>query len=144
MTEKNIKVFNRSGNSFGIVAANGISYNIKADSFILLTQDDIQFISASSEAFSKGYLFVDDTEKEKLEEEGILPDTKNYVDDDELKAILKGGKRADFDAFIGQFDETDILMRDRIIKAANSADIPSSRAKFIEASFGISLEDFAK
>lgn len=143
MAEKNIKVYNRGGSSFGIVTANGIPKNIKDGSFILLTEDDVQLIASTSKAFTKGYLFVEEDKTEVLEEVGIAPEENTYITDEELEKILKGGKRKDFDDFVSGFDVSDIQMRNRIIKTAKKADIANSRIDFIEESFGISFEDFS-
>lgn len=135
MANQKVKVYNRSGSDFGIVTATGLGKNIKPDTFELLTEEDIQYIASTSSAFTRGYLFVDEDKAEVLENAGVDPAQNKYYTDEELKKILKGGKRQDFDEFVSQFGIEDIQMRNRIAKMAKEADIPNSRAQFIEDTY---------
>lgn len=141
MADKKVKVYNRSGSSFGLVTASGLPRNIKPGAFEILTEDDVHYISSTSDAFRKHYLFLEEDDYDVLEDVGITPEENHYYSDEEIVKILRGNRK-EFDEFIERFDVSDIQMRNRIVDLArNTEDFANVRAAYIEKAYHIDLND---
>lgn len=125
---KKVKVENPNNYRVYAELSNGITKEVKPKAFITIDQDEVEFLAATTSFFSDGHLIIRD--QNVIEEVGLEPEDIHYVSDDELKKILKGGKVADFHAYIdgivGNLPQT-IRVRDM----AKELDLASSRVKYI-------------
>lgn len=91
--ENNIRLYNRTKFNIGIITP-GKPYgqNIVPGGFVMVSQDDVDYLSATSTVLQAGSLQVDDAHKEELAKNiGIeMEDNANFMSDDDIKKKLSG------------------------------------------------------
>ena len=72
-----------------------LGVNIKAGSFALVSDSELNYLASISDLLQKGLLVVDDKHKEQMLELGINPDEDvNFVSNEEIQKKLSGtGKK---------------------------------------------------
>lgn len=94
MAEK-IKVYNRTPHDVGVMTANGIGMNIRPNTFVYMSDDDIEAIESMSRydkrPFATGKLVIDEKIAEAVEARvGIEKDTVNHMmSEAEIDKLLK-------------------------------------------------------
>ena len=91
--EHNIRLYNRNKFNVGVVTP-GKPYgqNIVAGGFILVSQDDVDYLTATSTVLQSGMLQLEGEKKqERAEQIGIdMKDNANFMSDEEIKKKLSG------------------------------------------------------
>ena len=91
--ENNIRLYNRTKFNIGIVTP-GKPYgqNIVPNGFVMVSQDDIDYLSATSSVLQCGSLQVDDSHKAELAQNlGIeMEDNANFMSDEDIRKKLSG------------------------------------------------------
>lgn len=133
--EQRFRVYNKCKHDIGVNTINGLSLNIKAGSFQLLTVNDILYIESicrTNKFFSARMLvIVDDTGKEiNLEDIGLAKDesVQEHLSDDEIFAMLKKSNKQ-IEAWINNIEDPAELHS--IFMVAKNADISSSKLKIL-------------
>lgn len=130
------RVYNRCKYDIGVTTVDGRQYNIRPNSFTLLTMDDIEFIESicrEKKFFGSGMLEVVDAsgKKPSLEQINIVPDEEHRVlTDDEITAALKKSLKA-FTEWIDGID--DPVELHAIYTVATTMDLPASKLKVLNA-----------
>lgn len=132
MSDKKIRVYNPNKFDVGIRLLNGMEQNVRHGSFVMLTQDDIDYIASVSKVFSKARLRVEAAEeKEVLESLGINKDEDpNFMDDIDIKKKLALSVNK-LGAWLDTIEDKALLHR--IADIAKENDIPASKMKLIAA-----------
>lgn len=132
MSDKRIRVYNPNKFDVGIMLLNGREQNVPHGSFVMLTQDDIDYIASLSKVFSKGYLRVEAAEEQEvLENLGINKEEEpNFMDDVDIKKKL-ALSAAKLGAWLDTIEDKVLLHR--IADIAKENDIPASKMKLIAA-----------
>jgi len=130
------RAYNRCKFDIGIVTAQGRQYNIKPDSFVLLTMDDIAYIDSicrKKKLFGSGMLEAVDANGKPLnyEQMGVVEDVENKIlSDDEISAALKKPLKAFSEWLEGIEDPVELHA---IYMVATKMDLPSSKIKVLKA-----------
>lgn len=106
--------------------------NIKSGGFVMLTQDDIDYIMSISTLFQRGFLRIEETKAaEIMESAGIDVNTDlNFIDDEDIKKKLNGTAKT-IEKWIGDIHEEYIL--DRIYDVAKDMNLNMSKIKVLQA-----------
>lgn len=131
------RVYNKCKFDIGVQLANGMSRNIKAGSFQLLSGDDIAYIEATWSAsafFGRRMLVVCDGQGNEinLEELGVPEDTtleKNMSDEEIQNALKQSVKKVE--AWIAEVQ--DPVQLHAIYEVAKEMDLPASKLKILSA-----------
>lgn len=141
MSNAKLKVFNDRKYDIGVSTLNGQHINIKAGSFVLLSEDDISYIESQcrfdKKLFGGGKLRVGVEQEELLEEIGITKSEENYLPQKhEIKAKLSGSA-ASIKKWLA--DITDVTVLYEIYEATKEMDLPASKQRAVEDSLPDSL-----
>lgn len=131
------KVRVRNKNNYLVIVglSNGIVRQVKPHAFIDLDKDEVEYLAATSSLFTKHHLTIEN--EQVIDDIGMDKEEVKYLEDEELKKILRGGKVSDFHAFIDSVDS--IPMITRIREMVEGMDLPSSRARYITEKLGIEI-----
>lgn len=94
--EEKIMLRNPQKFDIGIVTLEKpLGVNIKAGSFALVSDSELNYLASISDLLQKGLLVVDDKHKEQMLELGINPDEDvNFISNEEIQKKLSGtGKK---------------------------------------------------
>jgi len=91
MADKKYKAYNRTKHDVGISFMDVNRFmNVRAGSFVLLSEDEISFLHSISTIFTGKELSIDEAEiRESIL--GFMPDEKTSMTEEEIIAILKSG-----------------------------------------------------
>ena len=131
MAEK-IRVINPQKFDVGVITQDKpIGMNIKAGGFIMLTQDDIDYIMSISTLFQRGFLRIDETTAaEIMESVGIDVNTDpNFIDDEDIGKKLNGTAK-NIEKWLNDIHEEYIL--DRIFDVAKDMNLNMSKIKVLQ------------
>lgn len=99
--DKNIKLVNPQKFDVGIKTIDKpMGINVKAGSFILVSEDDVNYISSISNIIQRGLLRIEnaagskeDRAAEMIEELGVDKTSANFYDDDDIRKVLGGSAK---------------------------------------------------
>ena len=131
MAEK-IRVINPQKFDVGVITQDKpIGMNIKAGGFIMLTQDDIDYIMSISTLFQRGFLRIEETKAvEIMESVGIDVNTDpNFIDDEDIRKKLNGTAKT-IEKWLNDIHEEYIL--DRIFDVAKDMNLNMSKIKVLQ------------
>lgn len=130
MTEKKIRVINPNRFDVGIRLFDTREMNIRAGSFVMLTETDIEYLASICSLFSEGVLRIEAAEEDEiLENLGISKeDNTNFMSDDEIKKKL-GQSVQKLKLWLADIDDEVALHR--IGEIAKAMDLPSSKMKVV-------------
>ena len=136
-TTPKFRVYNRCKYDIGVRTAEGREYNIKPNSFALLTVDDIEYIDSICQGkkfFGSGMLEAVDAKGDTLscEQVGVVEadESEKMLSDEEITAALKKPVKA-FDEWINKID--DPVELHAIYTVASGMDLPASKLKILNA-----------
>lgn len=114
----------------GIVTmAKPMGVNIKAGSFCLVNQDELNYIASICTLLQDGILTVDDEHVEAMKEVGIDPKTDpNFISDDEIRKKL-GGTAKKLREWLQTVDKGHIL--DRVYDVAVTMNLSADKLKVL-------------
>lgn len=128
-----IRVINPQKFDVGVITQDKpIGMNIKAGGFIMLTQDDIDYIMSISTLFQRGFLRIEETKAaEIMESVGIDVNTDpNFIDDEDIRKKLNGAAK-NIEKWLNDIHEEYIL--DRIFDVAKDMNLNMSKIKVLQA-----------
>lgn len=128
-----IRVINPQKFDVGVVTQDKpIGMNIKAGGFIMLTQDDIDYIMSISTLFQRGFLRIEETKAaEIMEGVGIDMNTDpNFIDDEDIRKKLSGTTK-NVEKWLDDIHEEYIL--DRIYDIAKDMNLSMNKIKVLQA-----------
>lgn len=128
-----IRVINPQKFDVGVVTQDKpIGMNIKAGGFIMLTQDDIDYIMSISTLFQRGFLRIEETKAaEIMESVGIDVNTDpNFIDDEDIRKKLNGTAK-NIEKWLNDIHEEYIL--DRIFDVAKDMNLNMGKIKVLQA-----------
>lgn len=128
-----IRVINPQKFDVGVITQDKpIGMNIKAGGFIMLTQDDIDYIMSISTLFQRGFLRIEETKAaEIMESVGIDVNTDpNFIDDEDIRKKLNGTTKT-IEKWLNDIHEEYIL--DRIFDVAKDMNLNMSKIKVLQA-----------
>lgn len=128
-----IRVINPQKFDVGVITQDKpIGMNIKAGGFIMLTQDDIDYIMSISTLFQRGFLRIEETKAaEIMESVGIDVNTDpNFIDDEDIRKKLNGTTKT-IEKWMNDIHEEYIL--DRIFDVAKDMNLNMSKIKVLQA-----------
>lgn len=127
-----IRVINPQKFDVGVVTQDKpIGMNIKAGGFIMLTQDDIDYIMSISTLFQRGFLRIEETKAaEIMESIGIDVNTDpNFIDDEDIRKKLNGTAK-NIEKWLNDIHEEYIL--DRVFDVAKDMNLNMSKIKVLQ------------
>lgn len=127
-----IRVINPQKFDVGVITQDKpIGMNIKAGGFIMLTQDDIDYIMSISTLFQRGFLRIEETKAaEIMESVGIDVNTDpNFIDDEDIRKKLNGTAKT-IEKWLNDIHEEYIL--DRIFDVAKDMNLNMSKIKVLQ------------
>lgn len=127
-----IRVINPQKFDVGVITQDKpIGMNIKAGGFIMLTQDDIDYIMSISTLFQRGFLRIEETKaSEIMESVGIDVNTDpNFIDDEDIRKKLNGTAK-NIEKWLNDIHEEYIL--DRIFDVAKDMNLNMSKIKVLQ------------
>lgn len=127
-----IRVINPQKFDVGVITQDKpIGMNIKAGGFIMLTQDDIDYIMSISNLFQRGFLRIEETKAaEIMESIGIDVNTDpNFIDDEDIRKKLNGTAK-NIEKWLNDIHEEYIL--DRIFDVARDMNLNMSKIKVLQ------------
>ena len=134
---KRVRVFNKTKYDIGITLMSGQKPNIKCDSFLAMTVDDILYIESIAQGrkpFSSGELVpvTDDGRELTLEELGGYTDvdTVQHFGDEEIEANLRKSAKQ-IEAWLSKID--DPIELHAINEVAKTMDLQQSKLKILQA-----------
>ncbi|MGG4434601.1 hypothetical protein AAXE64_08565 [Priestia megaterium] len=130
------KVYNDNPFSVGIRFENEVNreMNIRKNTSIPMTQDDILYAESAGRLFSKGMLTVKD--QEILEMMGLSSDIPDAITEEEIKNLFKlsaNKLKAELEKI------TEKHAQDKVVQAAKDADLQTSKLKVIKEAFGVEM-----
>lgn len=143
MDQKKYRVVNRNRFDVGVTLYDGRAINIKAGSFAMLTQDEIDYVGSVSELFSRGFLRVDspEAEAEVLERVGVTVEGNDaFLDDADLRKKLNLSTAKLENWLKGVTDER---VLHRLCELAKENDLAASKMRVLEEavpSFNFEIE----
>lgn len=107
-----------------------LGVNIKAGSFALVNESELNYLASISDLLQKGLLQVDDQHKEQMLELGINPDDDvNFVKDEEIRKKLSGtGKK--LKEWLATIEEGHVL--DRVYDVAMEMNLNVDKVKILK------------
>ena len=107
-----------------------LGVNIKAGSFALVNESELNYLASISDLLQKGLLQVDDQHKEQMFELGINPDDDvNFVKDEEIRKKLSGtGKK--LKEWLATIEEGHVL--DRVYDVAMEMNLNVDKVKILK------------
>ena len=128
-----LRVYNRAVYDIGVTTINGFSFNIRPNSFQMMTVNDIMYIESAfpkSAFFSRGLLeAVDETGKTvSITDMGFPPSEQRHVTEDEIKKMLGKSAKAIEEWLDSIADDSE---RHTIFTVAQKMDLPSSKLKIL-------------
>lgn len=131
MNEK-VKVINPQKFDVGVnLLSMPLGINIKAKSFAMVTEEDVNYIASISNVFTRGLLLVEKEKTEILEAVGVNPETDiGYMTDEEIKKKLSGTAKK-LEEWLEEINEEFIL--DRVYDVAMSMDLNLNKVKILQA-----------
>ena len=107
-----------------------LGVNIKAGSFALVSESELNYLASTSNLLQKGLLQVDDKHKEQMLELGINPDEDvNFVTNEEIQKKLSGtGKK--LREWLATIEEGHTL--DRVYDVAQSMNLNMDKVKILK------------
>lgn len=131
MNEK-VKVINPQKFDVGVnLLSMPLGINIKAKSFAMVTEEDVNYIASISNVFTRGLLLVEKEKTEILEAVGVNPETDiGYMTDEEIKKKLSGTAKR-LEEWLEEIEEEFIL--DRVYDVAMSMDLNLNKVKILQA-----------
>ena len=107
-----------------------LGVNIKAGSFALVNESELNYLASISDLLQKGLLQVDDQHKEQMLELGINPDDDvNFVKDEEIRKKLSGtGKK--LKEWLATIEEGHVL--DRVYDVATGMNLNVDKVKILK------------
>lgn len=107
-----------------------LGVNIKAGSFALVNESELNYLASISDLLQKGLLQVDDQHKEQMLELGINPDDDvNFVKDEEIRKKLSGtGKK--LKEWLATIEEGHVL--DRVYDVAMGMNLNVDKVKILK------------
>lgn len=128
-----IRVINPQKFDVGVVTQDKpIGLNIKAGGFVMLTQDDIDYIMSISSLFQRGFLRIEETKAAEIfESVGIdIKNDPNFIDDEDIRKKL-GGTAKSIEKWLSTVNEEHIL--DRVFDVAQDMNLNMSKIKVLQA-----------
>ena len=107
-----------------------LGINIKAKSFALVTEEDVNYIASISDVFTRGLLKLEEEKTEMLQAVGVDP-TNNiaYIPDEEIKKKLSGSAKK-LEEWLDGITEEYAL--DRIYDIAKDMDLNLNKVKILQ------------
>lgn len=107
-----------------------LGVNIKAGSFALVSESELNYLASTSNLLQKGLLQVDDKHKEQMLELGINPDEDvNFVTNEEIQKKLSGtGKK--LREWLATIEEGHTL--DRVYDVAQGMNLNMDKVKILK------------
>ena len=130
MSEK-VKVINPQKFDVGVkLLSMPLGINIKAKSFALVTEEDVNYIASISDVFTRGLLKLEEEKTEMLQAVGVDP-TNNiaYIPDEEIKKKLSGSAKK-LEEWLDGITEEYAL--DRIYDIAKDMDLNLNKVKILQ------------
>lgn len=133
--DKRLRVYNRAKYDIGVILLNGVSFNIKPNSFQIMTVNDILYIESAyqnSQFFTRRLLVAtDDSGKEfDVAELGFAYSDNVHKDDKEITEMLKQSVKK-IEAWLETV--TDEAELHAIYIVAKEMDLPASKLKVLSA-----------
>lgn len=136
MTDKKIRVYNKTNHDVGVGSIDGIkSWNVKPNSFIKVDVDEVINWHFTSTLFAKKHLVIDDIDV--LNEMGLSVEDMHIPTNDEIENTIHSTPK-DIEQTFG----TDIQghIKERIIEVAKKSEtLPMNNVKTIEKITGVDL-----
>ena len=130
--ENNIRLYNRNKFNVGVVTP-GKPYgqNIVPGGFILVSQDDIDYLTATSNALQSGMLQLDkEKQKELAEQTGIdTENNANFMSDEDFKKRLSGNANQLKKWLSG---EIELYTLDRIAEIAMTMNLSANKIQVLQ------------
>lgn len=135
---KKYRVRNNTTFDIAVRMVDGKERLIKANSFLPMEKDEIDYLSSLCTLFASNHLTIDDADEAKaiLEDNGIVVDDNPvFMDDEEIKKHLRASA-VNVKKWLDGV-EYDRVLYGRIKRIADEMDLPSSKMKVVEAKLNI-------
>lgn len=131
-SEKNVRLYNPQKFDVGVkLLDNERGMNVRAGSFIQISENDVAYINSISTLLRRGILRVEKEKEILLKEVGIDAETDPcFITDDEIRKKL-GMSAKKIEEWISTVDEPFIL--DRVYDAAVDMNLTMSKIKVLQA-----------
>lgn len=107
-----------------------LGINIKAKSFAMVTEEDVNYIATISNMFTNGILKLEEQNVEMLQAVGVDPATNMaYMTDEEIKKKLSGSAKK-MEEWLNGIEEDYTL--DRIYDVAKDMDLNLNKVKVLQ------------
>lgn len=136
------KVYNNNGFNVGIRLENPVrEISLKANTFVVMEEEDILYTNSVSKLFSKGVIFVE--EQDMLEKMGYIEKNPNSISEKEIEEILKLGN-AKLKKEIAQITEDHARSKVISVIQNGKVDLSQSKIKIIEDALDIDINSILK
>ena len=125
-----INVYNRNAFDVGIRKPDGTSMNIRHGSFVILTENEINWLMSECDLFTRGLLQLDEPYQYIISRMGIDPKENVFaMTDDEIKTRLNASAKK-----VEEWLKTinDPIALDKICKVADGMDLNKSKLQIIQ------------
>ena len=107
----------------------GRRYNIKSGSFMMMTEDDIHYLTTISKLFQRGILTIDPAEEEFIQSNPCLVEGLTYLPDDEMIKDYLTGNIKHLQSWLDTV--TDPIALDRVYDVVETLDLPESKMRIL-------------
>lgn len=108
--------------------------SIKANSFLLMSEDDILYVDTVSKLFKNGIIYVEDNDLNiKM---GYMEKNPNVLSEEDVEKILKFAPKK-MKEELEKLDAKHAI--EKVIIAAKNADLPQSKLKVIKDVFNVEI-----
>lgn len=136
------KVFNNNDFNVGVRLENPVrEVNIKANTFVLMDEEDILYTNSVSKLFEKGILYVED--QDLLEKMGYTEQNPNTISEKEIEEMLKL-PNAKLKKEISKITEDHAIRKVISVILKQKVDLSMSKIKIINDSLGIDVDNILK
>lgn len=137
MSDRKIKVWNRSKGHHDFICSDKKVVPIPAGGYAKITEDEIHYNNQLAKSFKKRILEIDPSEKELLEELGYENRNANAYSPEELTKLLSGTLTDKVKKELSEITERHA--KDKLIDVARNMDLPFSKIQFIEDLTGMTV-----
>lgn len=136
------KVINNNKFGVGIRLENPVrELSIKADTYIMMEEDDILYTNSVSKLFEKGVIYVED--QDMLEKMGYIEKNPNTISEKEIEEILKLSN-AKLKKEIAQITEDHAISKVISVIKEGKVDLSQSKIKIIDDALNIDINNILK
>lgn len=131
MDTNKIKVYNPTSFNVGVVTLDRpLGFNIRPGSFVLMTEDDVAYVSSICTLFQRGMLRVDEQHEDVMMSIGIDMNTDpNFISNEEIGKKLAGTPKK-LQEWLETVNEPHVL--DRVYEVAKASNLTANRLKILQ------------